>query len=289
MKNKGYIKHLQALGFTEIEALVYGFLVENSPSTGYRISHAIGKQPPNTYKAIAALQDKGAIMVEVGEKKLCRAVPPKELLDNLEQNFKHHRRKADHTLEALTHPTPDDRIYHLKTVGQVIQRSKAMLKRAQGIVLCDLFPGPFFLLADSLKETAARGVLVACRVYEDEQIPGVITRHRIKPDPALDKWPGQQINIVIDSEEHLLGLLAKDMESVYEAVWSNSTFLSCMHHNALASEIKYMNYKPESVALAAAEDELNSISLLEFHPSGMETLLQRYRSDSPLSREDGAE
>jgi sugar-specific transcriptional regulator TrmB len=215
-------------------------------------------------------------------------VPPKELLDNLEQNFKHHRRKADRTLEALTHPTPDDRIYHLKTVGQVIQRSKAMLKRAQGIVLCDLFPGPFSLLADSLKETAARGVLVACRVYEDAQIPGVITLHRIEPDPALDKWPGQQINIVVDSEEHLLGLLAKDMEKVYEAVWSNSTFLSCMHHNSLASEIKYMNYKPGSEELAAAEEELDSISLLEFHPSGMETLLQRCQSDTPQAPGDGA-
>ena len=31
---------LQVLGFTEIEALVYGYLVENSPATGYRISHA---------------------------------------------------------------------------------------------------------------------------------------------------------------------------------------------------------------------------------------------------------
>jgi len=43
-----------------------------------------------------------------------------------------------------------------------------MLKRAQGMVLCDLFPGPFSLLADSLSETAARGAHVICRVYEEE-------------------------------------------------------------------------------------------------------------------------
>jgi len=76
MKNNDYTRPLKALGFTETEALIYGYLVENSPATGYRISHDIGKQPPNTYKAIASLEDKGAIIVEVGERKLCRAVPP---------------------------------------------------------------------------------------------------------------------------------------------------------------------------------------------------------------------
>ncbi len=66
MKDNEYTRPLQALGFTEIEALIYGYLVENSPATGYRISHAIGKQPPNTYKAIVTLENKGAIIVEVG-------------------------------------------------------------------------------------------------------------------------------------------------------------------------------------------------------------------------------
>ncbi len=287
MNDNDYTTSLQALGFTEIEALVYGLLVENSPATGYRISHAIGKQPPNTYKAIAALEDKGAIIVEVGQKKLCRAVPPEELLDNLEEQFQQHRRKANRALEALSNHSPDDGIYHLKTVDQVIQRSKAMLGRTQKIVLCDLFPGPFGLLADSLGECAARGVRVACRVYGKEQIPGVITQQLTEVDPAMDIWPGQQINIVIDSEEHLLGLLAWDLETVHEAVWSNSTFLSCMHHNHLTNEIKYSALKAEHPDLSvAAEQKLNHISLLEFRPPGLETLSQRYQAVSHSSEEE---
>ena len=282
MEAKDYTQPLQALGFTEIEALVYGFLVENSPATGYRISHAIGKQPPNTYKAIAALESKEAIVVEVGEKKLCRAVPPAELLDNLEQRFKQHRREANRALESLSSSPQDDGIYHLKTVDQIIQQSKAMLERAQGIVLCDLFPGPFGLLADSLSETAAKGVHVICRVYDEEQIPGVITQQLTEHDPALDTWPGQQINIVIDGEEHLLGLLTKDMERVHEAVWSNSTFLSCMQHNHIASEILFTNLESGHADLSATDKEkLKHISLLAFRPSGLETLTKRYRTDPP--------
>ncbi|MCD4701818.1 MAG: TrmB family transcriptional regulator [Candidatus Aegiribacteria sp.] len=278
---------MQVLGFTEIEALIYGYLVENSPATGYRISHAIGKQPPNTYKAIVTLEDKGAIIVEVGDKKLCRAVPPKELFDNLEQRFMQHRREASRALEALSRQSPDDGIYHLKTVDQVIQRSKTMLERAKGIVLCDLFPGPFGLLADSLSESAARGVRVVCKVYDNEQIPGVKTYQLTEREQALDIWPGQQISIIIDSEEYLLGLLARDMTSVHEAVWSNSTFLSCIHHNNVSAEILFTAIKSGHPAMyASIEEELNQISLLTFQPSGLETLSRRYQS-APSSTHEG--
>ena len=41
-------KALQELGFSEIEALVYAFLVQGEAATGYRISHAIGKPTANT-------------------------------------------------------------------------------------------------------------------------------------------------------------------------------------------------------------------------------------------------
>ncbi|MBU8934657.1 MAG: TrmB family transcriptional regulator [candidate division Zixibacteria bacterium] len=282
MTSKDYTLPLQALGFTEIEALIYGFLVENSPATGYRISHAVGKQPPNTYKAIASLEDKGAIIVEVGERRLCRAVPPVELLDKLEQCFKQHRQEADRALKTLSSSPQDDGIYHLKTVDQVISQSIAMLDRAKGIVLCDLSPGPFSLLADSLRETATRGVRIICRVYSEVQIPDVITQQLTGYDPALDTWPGQQISIVVDAEEHLLGLLTKDMKGVHETVWSNSTYLSCLHHNHVASEILYTNLESGQANLSAeAEEKLKNISLLTFRPSGLETLIKRYRTTPP--------
>ena len=287
MKDNDYTRPLQALGFTEIEALVYGYLVENSPATGYRISHAIGKQPPNTYKAIATLEDKGAIIVEVGEKKLCRAVSPTELLNNLEQRFRQHSLEANHALKALSRQSPDDGIYHLKRVDHVIERSRIMLKRAREIVLCDLFPGPFGLLADSIRECAARGVRVACKVYNDEQISGVRTYQLTDRENTLDIWPGQQISIIVDSEEYLLGLLSRDMESVHEAVWSNSTFLSCIHHNNVSAEILFTALKSGHPAMYASfEEELNQISLLAFRPSGLKTLCDRYQSSDVRPQSD---
>jgi hypothetical protein len=42
-------KALMALGFTELEARIYTFLLQESPATGYRIAQAIQKPVANTW------------------------------------------------------------------------------------------------------------------------------------------------------------------------------------------------------------------------------------------------
>jgi sugar-specific transcriptional regulator TrmB len=276
---------LQALGFTEIESLVYAYLVENSPATGYRVSRGIGKQLPNTYKAIETLANKGAIVIEEGEKRLCQAVPPDEMLRALDSRFQEHRREADRELKTLAKPTEYGGIFHLRTVDQVIERGSAMLDRARRIVLCDLFPGPLQILKEALIATAKRDVLVVCRQYGRVQMPGVMTLPLDEPDPALESWLGQQISIVVDAEEHLIGLLTDDMGSVCEAVWSDSTFLSCMHHNHLAAEIQIMKQSSDRAGSDTAADQiLDRITVLQFEPPGLDSLRKRF-----LDRRDQSE
>ncbi|MBU8922981.1 MAG: hypothetical protein KOO63_14280 [Bacteroidales bacterium] len=274
---------LQSLGFSEIEALIYGYLVENSPATGYRISHAIGKQPANTYKAIASLEEKEAIVIEEGESRLCQALPPDELLDNLERRFRLNRLEADRELKSLSSPSMYGGLFHLKTIEQVIQRARIMVDAANEIILCDLSPGPCKYLAGALSEAAASGVIVACHVYAGEEIEGVHTLQFIDSDPALDDWPGQQVSIVVDSVEHLLGLLAMDMKTVHEAVWSSSNFLSCMHHNNIAAELQAIS--PMSKYSGPSDDVdkiLGRISLMQFRPAGLKKLIQRFGSGDAL-------
>jgi len=268
---------LQALGFTETEALIYAYLVENSPATGYRISHAIGKQPANTYKALSSLEAKGAVIVESGESNLCSAVPPAELLDSLEKQFQEHRLEARRELEALPSPSAYAGIFHLKSVEQVIERASIMIREAEAIVLCDISPGPCERLSPVLKKAAASGVLVACHVYADEDIEGVHTLNMTKRDLVSINWPGQQVNVVVDSLEHLLGLLSMDMETVHEAVWSSSNFLSCMQHNHLVAELLAIG--PACRYRGPADDVLDfvdSLTLTRFRPPGLETLIRRY-------------
>ena len=284
------LEALAALGFSEIEARVYAFLLAGPPATGYRISHEIGKPTANTYKAIAALQAKGALMVDDGDNKLCRAVPPEEFLAGLDHQFQRSRERAEDELAKLHRPQADDRIYQLASSDQVIERARAMLDGAQSIALLDVFPEPLRKLRADLERASRRGVRLALKTYEDGSAPSVgekaIAVNAPDPSHALEQWPGQQLSLVVDAEQHLLALLSEDLREVRQAIWSPSLFLSSMHHNQLASEILFTLYESLSNRLdleADAQtrlDEARQITVLRASPPGMTRLRALYQSEA---------
>lgn len=261
---------LQDLGFTEIEALVYAALLQESPATGYRVSHRIGRPTPNTYKAIASLQAKGAVLVDDGGNRLCRAVAPDEVLAALERRFQASKARAQTAIESLVPLAGDDRVYQLQSVDQVLERARVMLKNARKLVLLDVFPGPFAALRDALV-AAARRVHVVAKVYDaDADANGVDLVVCADPERVRALWPGQHLTLVRDAEEHLLALLAEDLTSVHQAVWSSSTFLSCMHHNHVASELAITDHA------AGGRLDAERVRLTSSGVSGLRTLRARF-------------
>ncbi len=275
---------LQELGFSEIEALVYAFLVQGEAATGYRISHAIGKPTANTYKAIASLVQQGAVQVDDGGSRLIRAVPPDELLAGLERRAREQRETARAALARRSSSTADERVYTLRARDQVFERARAMLGRACEIVLADLFPAPLDLLAPDLERAVSRGVRVVVKTYGRRDLPGVA--EVVEPDSqrALTAWPGQQLSLVVDAEEHLLALFDPALEAVHQAVWSRSTFLSCLHHNHVAMELLHTAWKGRDSLVDS--EALVGISLLSSRPAGLRRL-QEAIGRSPKAAENG--
>ncbi len=277
-------KALQGIGFSEIEALVYAFLVGREPATGYRISHGIDKPTANTYKAIASLVQQGAVQVDEGGNRLIRAVPPDELLAGLERRAREKREVARAALADRSADVADDRVYTLRDRDQVLERARAMLGRAREIVLGDLFPGPLEVLAADLASAAARGVRVVVKVYSPLDVRGVAEVPEADAARALSGWPGHQLSLVVDADEHLLALFDASLANVHQAVWSRSTFLSCLHHNHVAMEILHTAWKGRG-SLAGA-DSLVGISLLSSRPPGLRRL-QAMTGGAALSKPDG--
>ncbi len=273
--DENIVKALQDIGLSEIEALVYAFLAQGEAATGYRISHAIGKPTANTYKAIASLVQQGAVQVDEGGSRLIRAVPPEELLSGFERRAKERREAARAALAHQLPATADERVYSLRARDQVLERARAMLGRAKEIVLGDLFPGPLDLLAPDLEAAAAGGARVVVKTYGRRDLDGV--SEVVEPDArrALTEWPGQQLSLVVDAEEHLLALFDAPLGAVHQAVWSRSTFLSCLHHNHVAMELLHTAWKARDSLTDS--DALVGISLLSSRPSGLRRLKERTR------------
>ena len=252
------------LGFTALEAEVYTRLLDESAATGYRLAQLIGKPAPNVYKALESLEAKGAVMVEDGRRRLCRAMPPDELLGHLDRQFKAARERARRALEERSGPAKDDRIYQLRSFDAVLERARAMLDRAREVAIVDVFPQAAAVLADSLRATAERGVQVAALTYDDgESLPSVLRL----PDPegslTRDRWPGDWLNVAIDGCELLISYLDFATSSVHQAIWTSSPALAWVYHSALSSEATLNQVEAELAAGAAAEDVKRTIARLK--------------------------
>lgn len=228
---------LTDLGFSEIEALVYCFLLAENPVSGYRVAQGIGKAVANTYKAIDALAQRGAVFIDEGETKLVRPVPPAELMAALSRDLETKRERAVAALKDLTAPAPDERVYRLQTAEQALTRARAMLAQTAHSVLGDLFPLAVEALTPALQATAKRGVKVWIKTYAPVEIRGVSIIPARDPARILASWPGQQLSLVADAQAHLFALFSRDLETLHQGVWSNSVFLSCLAYSHVASEL----------------------------------------------------
>jgi sugar-specific transcriptional regulator TrmB len=281
------IQSLIALGFTALEAEVYVFLLQESPATGYRVARGIGKPVANTYKAIASLQAKGALLVEESTNRLCRAVPAEELLQRLERQFQESQRRATVALSTLKASPDDDRVYHLSTREQVDERSRQMLQRCQRVAVLDLFPGPLAELRPAIAEAAARGVRVLVKAYAPSRIERVKVVVHPRGRTLLSRWPGQWLNLVTDGRESLLAFLTCDGKGINQALWSDSTYLSWVYHSAIGSEA-ILTAVEQSLQRGATGAELRKLIRSHynlFQPSlpGYQELLRRFGDDSPAA------
>jgi sugar-specific transcriptional regulator TrmB len=237
MRESDPIQALTALGLTAIEAEIYISLLKESPATGYRIAQMIGKPTGNTYKASETLSTKGAILVEEVPRRQCRAVPYDEFLSGLERSFQKRTIQAREYLASIPMAIHDDKIYRLNSPDQVMERARTMLDRAHVMAILDIFPRPLEDLIPEVEKCAARGVAVTVKTYDAVAIKGVHTVLDFMADKIIERWPGQWVNVVIDSTEHLLAFLSQDCLSVHQAVWSKSAYLSSTYLGGIHAEI----------------------------------------------------
>jgi sugar-specific transcriptional regulator TrmB len=235
-------KQLQKLGLNLLEAEVYIYLLSQERSiTAYQIGKNLGKPTANVYKAIEALARKGAVIINLGEPRVCRAIPVEEFLGQLVNTFQETTRQAAKSLSCLQNPYPDERIYQLRSVSLIFERFRLVLSKASKIVIVDAFPKAMELVMSTLEETAARGVSVYAICYEPVDIPGTSVVQAHQSDLVLRHWKSQQLNCVVDGQEVLIALMHGDLSDVYQSIWTSSPFMACIIHAGLMREHFFHN------------------------------------------------
>ncbi|KQN79969.1 hypothetical protein ASE90_10860 [Sphingomonas sp. Leaf67] len=264
---------LASLGFTEMEARLYCDLLRHGPASGYRLAQRTGKAAANTYQTLGTLSQKGAVIFsdEGGDKKVYSPFPPRQLLNMLRRQFELRHDTALTGLEALHEPKSDERVYSIGTVAQVLERARTMLEQATEIVLFDFFPQIYDLLREEVDAVRARGVTVAGIAYEERHAVRDMPLNRESTELVGSRWPGLGLILIVDASQHLIAQLSKDMQRVLNAVWTDSVFISCVFHSAVAADIRL-------VALRAdPSDPLRKLSLQGAAPIGLKRMLESDR------------
>jgi sugar-specific transcriptional regulator TrmB len=254
---------LVCLGFTTLEAQVYTLLLRDSPATGYGVAKALGKPVPNVYKALETLESKGAVVVDDGEVRQCRAVPVSEFLARLARGFATRKREAEDALSSIPGPSDDTRIYQLRAPDQVFERSRRMLRGAQQIAFLDTFPDPLRELRPEILQAVERGVKVRIKAYAPIEIPGAVIVLEPDRDSVLARWPGQWLNLIVDGSELLTALLTLGGRRVVQAIWSASPYLSWIETSGVACELGYTALKEQFRKGASLEELRATFELAE--------------------------
>lgn len=226
------VEALTPFGFTGLEAEIYAFLLGESPATGYRISQGLGKPVANTYKAIQTLQAKGAVVVEEGESRLCRAVPSDELLDRLTREFETRQKAAKEYLKNLGTPETDQRVYVLRAFLQAMHRLRTMLDEATDVALLCAASDIVRALSDELAAAASRGVSVMVKTDVEVSLPRAEVFVATRNEDLLQLAPF--VRLVVDGQQQVSGLLSLHRT---EVIWTKNPVFALLQHEGLSSEM----------------------------------------------------
>jgi HTH-type transcriptional regulator, sugar sensing transcriptional regulator len=255
---------LTDLGLTDLEAKVYTFLLGNPPVTAYRVARHLGTPTANTYKAIESLARRGAVLIEEGENRLCRAVPAAEFLGHLERSFARLTRDTAEVLADLDRPSHDERVYKLESVPLVMERCRQMLEeRLERVAMVDAFPAALDAIRPSLERAVVRGADVLVQAYRPVELEGVELAIPARGPDSERQWGAQQLNVVIDGREALIVLMNNELTTVLQGIWTNSLYLACLLQAGMMAEHTLHG-------LVAAQRERDG-------PAQMRTILQRHR------------
>lgn len=224
------IQKLRDIGLNQVEAEVYFLLLSEEPMTAYKVGKLLKKPTANIYKAVEVLFNKGAIIIEEGKNKLCKAVDPEEFIATQQHEFATKIKQVANALTNIKPQVAEEKTYSLDSVYLAVEKAKRMINEAKEIIVVDAFPLSLDAVLPELKSAIKRGVTVLVQCYSEITIKGADVFITQDYDDVISYWKSQQLNVVVDGSESLIALFDKSMSTVFHATWSTNLYLSCVTH-----------------------------------------------------------
>ena len=204
---------MMSLGFTDLEARAYVALIGADGDTGYAVAKRIGRPTANTYKALASLQEKGAVLVSSGKARRYRAVPVETLVESLGRKFSTDQDRLVNAIEQLDSSAPAPGTYSLETPDQVMYSARKLIASATTRLFIDVTPWVLGNLRESIVVAVESGVETVVKCTDDVVVAGAMVLRESRESTA------ELISVVADGNEYLEAVLTGGGAEVLQSVW----------------------------------------------------------------------
>ena len=247
-RSLGIIDHLVELGFSQYEARAYvGLLEASEPTTGYALSNLTGVPQPKVYETLRRLARKGVAVMLNGEPARFVALPPSQLLAQLDAGFR--RRLADAELALLRmQPTAGAHYRVLDTLdtwtaveGEAVRLLDEAVRHAYVSVNYE----HAHATTDAIARADARGVRIDLLTFSAEAmdlVHGRAVRHESTEGVIYRHHQARHLAVVADSTK-VLWALAPD-GGAWDAVTADDALLAA----AIKGYVRHDLYVQQIVA-----------------------------------------
>jgi sugar-specific transcriptional regulator TrmB len=229
-RDPGTIDRLVELGFSQYEARAYvGLLGASEAMTGYALSNATGVPQPKVYETLRRLARKGIAVMLGGEPARFVALPPTQLLTQLDIDFR--RRLADAELALLRSDSTEGSRYRvfdaLESWTAVQAEAVRLLDEATRHAYVSLNSDHAEATTEAIARADSRGVRLDVLYFAKEAMElrhGRALRHESTDGVVYRHHQARHLAVVTDSTK-VLWALAPDGED-WDAIVGDDALLS---------------------------------------------------------------
>jgi len=166
--NREILSGLRQLGFTDYEARIYVQLLKTNPATAYEVSKATGVPRANTYAALEALAQRGAVLPVNEEPLRYVAAPPKTLFEGISRQTRALCSDLSAQLTAMAPASQDKNVWTIQGELAVQERIEAMIAESRHSIWIKAADEVIRRHKMSLQKAAARGVALMIVLFGND-------------------------------------------------------------------------------------------------------------------------
>ncbi len=213
-------QRMKKLGFTLYESKAYVSLLQHNPATRYELSKQSGVPRSAIYDVIRKLENMGAVNGTYTEPQKYMPLPPDQLFDLLERQFKQRVSEVRQAMKHFEISVEPGHLWNIVGYENMIHKAREMIERAERSIYISVWQQEADMLKKELSAAIKRGVKIIAFSFTTIDLPTeCIYTYGINQDDMEAFWD-HKIILVVDQNELLMGEADRKMPK--KTAWTHN-------------------------------------------------------------------